>query len=96
MERSGRQIRKAEMPPPGRMMDQVLAVDGYEPYEHARAVSCPVLSVHGLLDIMTEPSAGDMLADMFRDCRRIRIPGEGHLIPQMLYADDYLAFLNSV
>lgn len=50
------EIRKAELPQPGMLEDQLRAVDGYDPSAHARMVGCPVLSVHGLADIMTEPS----------------------------------------
>lgn len=55
MQESGREVRNTELPEPQMMIDQMFAVDGYDPSAHARMVSCPVLSVHGMKDIMTEP-----------------------------------------
>lgn len=84
------------MPEPGKVLDQLAAADGYDPSVHARMVRCPVMSVHGLADIMTEPREGDALADMVGCSRRVRIPGEGHMVSKKAYMEEYIDFLRSL
>lgn len=92
---AGKPVRSAEMPDAKQMYDQLLAVDGYNPREHAESIDIPVLSVHGLDDIMTEPRFGDALCDVIKDCEKIRIAGEGHFIPQELYIPAYMKFVSN-
>ncbi len=55
MQEAGREVHSAQLPEPQMLIDQLTAVDGYDPSVHAGMVSCPTLSIHGLQDIMTEP-----------------------------------------
>lgn len=79
-EREGRKIREMKAPDPQGFMYQMHAVDSYDAEKDARSLKVPTLSVHGLEDIMTEPSAGDEIASKIEGCSVLRLPGEGHII----------------
>ena len=92
---SGKSAKNAEMPDPKSFMDQLLATQGYDPAPHAKMLTIPVMSVHGTEDIMTEPSFGDELADVIKDCVRIRAEGEGHHVSLSKYLEEYVEFIRS-
>ena len=90
-----KQGKRLNHPHPGaanNMSDQMRAVDGYIPSEDAALVRVPTLSVHGLEDIMTEPVCGDELADMIPGCRKLRVPGEGHILRPQTYIPAFREF----
>lgn len=64
---------------------QLDAIDRSDVSETARRISVPTLSVHGLCDIMVEPSEGDSLASAIEDCGILRIEGAGHVISPRRY-----------
>ena len=95
MEESGKPICVAEMPEPGQVRDQLNAVYGYDPAEDAGKIKVPTLSIHGLSDIMTPPEFGDEMAAAIRNCEKLRLPGEGHFIPQDRYFPKYREFIDT-
>ncbi len=92
-DRKGRPIKEMPPPDPRGFRDQMRAVNGYRAELSAASVDVPTLSVHGLEDIMTEPSAGDEIAALIRDCEKIRIPGEGHVLRPESYIPCVRAFM---
>lgn len=72
------------------LLHQLRALDEFDTRSRARMIKSPTLSVHGLDDIMVEPKLGDDLADQIDNCRRLRIPGAGHIMKPALYADAFL------
>lgn len=95
METSGKKICVSEMPSPEMVKDQLMAVSGYDAEEDLKKIRVPVLSVHGLDDIMTEPSCGDEVAAALGDCEVLRLPGEGHIVSQDKYFPRYREFIDS-
>ncbi|MCQ2079673.1 MAG: alpha/beta hydrolase [archaeon] len=94
-ERTGRPIRTAELGERSGMIRQMRAVSGYSIVDDARRLRVPVLSVHGLEDIMTPPRCGDELAAEIRGCEVLRIPGEGHIIRPETYVPAMLDFFKN-
>lgn len=92
-DRKGRPIRDLPPPDPRGFSDQMQAVNGYDAEKSARSITAPTLSVHGLEDIMTESSAGDEIAAVIKDCEKIRIPGEGHILRPECYIPYVTVFI---
>ncbi len=92
-EKKGRSIKEMPAPDPEGLMCQMRAVDGYDAENDARMIRVPTLSVHGLGDIMTEPSAGDEIASAIEGCEKIRIPGEGHILRPESYIPQVADFI---
>lgn len=92
-EASGRVIRTAELGPRDGMARQMKAVEDYSIVDDARRLDLPVLSIHGLEDIMTPPECGDELADEIGNCERLRVPGEGHILRPEMYISNLLEFI---
>lgn len=92
-EKKGRSIKEIPAPDPEGLMCQMRAVDGYDAEKDARMIRVPTLSVHGLGDIMTEPSAGDEIASVIENCEKIRIPGEGHILRPESYISQVAEFI---
>ncbi len=72
------------------LLHQLSALDEFDTRSRAKMIRSPTLSIHGLDDIMVEPKLGDELADQVDGCRRLRIPGVGHIIKPSLYSDAFM------
>ncbi len=95
MRDKGETVHCAEIPAPQKFADQLYAVEGYDPAEDASKINVPVLSVHGVDDMMTDMAQGDAISDLIPDCWIMRIAGQGHYIPPKHYFSEYLKFLES-
>ena len=95
MEESGRPIKTADIGEKGSMLQQMKAVNRFDFGDLARRIDVPVLSVHGLEDIMTPPHFGDELADEIEGCQRLRVPGEGHILRPKTYIPRFIEFISS-
>ena len=94
-EENGKGVRNMRLGPREAMIMQLEAAAGYDPVKDVRRVRCPVLSIHGLEDIMSSPADGDAIADALGCEDRIRIQGDGHLLRPALYIPEYLRFIFS-
>jgi len=76
------------------LLHQLSALDGFDTRSRAGMIKSPTLSIHGLDDIMVEPKLGDELADQIEGCRRLRIPGVGHIIKPSLYSEAFMEHMD--
>ena len=61
-------------------MQQLRAVFGWGHPERLRAISAPVVVLHGAHDRIVEPAAGRLLAQLIPDARYVLLPDAGHLL----------------
>lgn len=80
---------------PRGLMDQLVAIDGYDTFRLASGISVPTMVVHGEKDIMVEPEEGEKVAALIEGSRLLLIPSAGHSIQFELYADAVRAFFDS-
>ncbi|MCQ2070145.1 MAG: alpha/beta hydrolase [archaeon] len=92
-EENGKPVKTMAIDSKEGMYNQLLAVDGYNPREDAENIDVPVLSIHGLEDIMVEPRNHDDLVKVLKDCTVCRIPCEGHVMRPESYVPAIREFL---
>ena len=90
-EESGTEVPVPRKPmDPNRLMDQLLAVDGFDPVRILPSISVPTLVVQGTEDIMTDFSEGEAVANGIPGARLFAVEGAGHIIPPQDYAGELL------
>jgi len=89
----GQKVRTINTTTPERLLQQMKCLDTFDLRGRLHVLDVPVLSIHGLDDIMVEPKLGDAIVKDLKDCRVVRIPDVGHIIHPSLYADEFKKFL---
>ena len=89
----GQKIKTINTTTPERLLQQMRCLDTFDLRGKLHVLDIPVLSIHGLDDIMVEPKLGDAAAADIKNCRVYRIPGVGHIIHPSLYVDEFKKFL---
>ena len=89
----GQKIRTINTTTPERLKQQMWCLDRYDLRGKLHVLNIPVLSIHGLDDIMVEPKLGDAIVQDIKNCRVHRIPAVGHIIHPSLYAEEFKRFL---
>ena len=74
---------------------QMNALDEFDTRDTVQNIRVPTLSIHGLDDIMVEPSCGDYISDRIPGCEVMRIAGQGHIIKPSLYSERLRGFIAS-
>ena len=80
---------------PRGLKGQMNALDEFDTRDTVQNISVPTLSVHGLDDIMVEPSFGDYISDRIPGCEVLRIEGQGHIVKPSAYSDRFRQFIAS-
>ena len=89
----GQKVKAINSTTPAKLKQQMHCLDSYDLEGRLGAIKIPVLSIHGLEDIMVEPKKGDSIASAIPGCRLLRIPDVGHVIHPSLYAKEFKGFL---
>lgn len=84
-----RELPTSEVSPRGFLM-QASVLDEFDVRNLSEKIRVPTLSIHGLDDIMVDPSMGDEIADKIPGCKKFRIKGRGHNIPAKDYLEEFM------
>ncbi len=73
---------------------QIVAMDNFDLGDRIDEITVPTLVVHGAEDIMVEPKKAHAVRDAIRGSRYMEIPGVGHTIDPVLYAEAVKALMS--
>ncbi len=80
---------------PKGLLDQIRAVDGFDPWDGFSEIRVPTMVVQGTEDIMTPFEQGRLVSEAIPGAVLLPVEGEGHNIDQKLYAGKAREFLFS-
>ncbi len=89
----GQKVKTINTTTPERLHQQMHCLDRYDLRGRLGVIKVPVLSIHGLDDIMVEPKMGDQVASDIPGCQVYRIPDVGHVIHPSLYQERFISFI---
>ncbi len=90
----GQCVRSYNDSTPEKLKQQMKCLDSFDLRNRMNIVKVPVMSIHGLDDIMVEPKMGDAIVSEVPHAKVLRIPSVGHVIHPSLYAQQYKEFLD--
>ncbi len=80
---------------PNGLLDQIHAVDGFDPWDGFSQIAVPTMVVQGTEDIMTPFEQGRLVSEAIPGAVLLPVEGEGHNVDQKLYAEKAREFLLS-
>lgn len=89
----GQKMKRVNNSTTGNLRLQMNCLDTYDLRGRLGALKMPVLSIHGLDDIMVEPKMGDDIVKDLPQAEAVRVPDAGHIIHPSMYAEQLIAFL---